>query len=97
MLECVNSQALEDFHSGKDSGSDLTKLLSDCFAAFKDNARYRDDIRFLKIWFLYMDTSEDFESVFLEMLHGEICVGHSLLYIWYATFLEAKEKLDLDQ
>ncbi|KAM1717968.1 hypothetical protein ACFX11_025738 [Malus domestica] len=86
-------QALEDFHSGKDSGLDLTKLLSDCIATFKDNAQYRDDIRFLKIWFLYMDTSEDFESVFLEMLHREICVGHSLLYVWYAIFLEAKEKL----
>ncbi|KAM1248567.1 hypothetical protein ACFX2I_044567 [Malus domestica] len=88
-------QGLEDFHSGKDSGSDLTKLLSDCIA--EDNTQYRDDIRFLKIWFLHMDTSEDFESVFLEMLHREICVGHSLLYVWYATFLEAKEKLDLDQ
>ncbi|KAB2616349.1 hypothetical protein D8674_022937 [Pyrus ussuriensis x Pyrus communis] len=28
-----------------------------------------------------MDTSEDFESVFLEMLHREICVGHSLLCV----------------
>ncbi|CAN6720027.1 unnamed protein product [Malus baccata var. baccata] len=79
LFESSVKQGLEDFHSGKDSGSDLTKLLSDCIA--EDNTQCRDDIRFLKIWFLYMDTSEDFESVFLEMLHREICVDHSLLYV----------------
>ncbi|XP_008229738.1 PREDICTED: mitotic checkpoint serine/threonine-protein kinase BUB1 [Prunus mume] len=86
-------QALEDWNSGKESGSDLTKLLSDCIAAFKDNDQYRDDIRFLKIWFFYMDFSEDFGSVFQKMCESKICVGNALLYIWYASFLESKGKL----
>ncbi|XP_034211613.1 mitotic checkpoint serine/threonine-protein kinase BUB1 isoform X2 [Prunus dulcis] len=86
-------QALEDWNSGKESGSDLTKLLSDCIAAFKDNDQYRDDIRFLKIWFFYMDFSEDFGSVFQKMWESKICVGNALLYIWYASFLESKGKL----
>ncbi|KAM1324036.1 hypothetical protein PS2_044847 [Malus domestica] len=65
----------------KDSGSDLTKLLSDCIAAFKDNAQYRDDIRFLKIWFLYMDTSEDFESFFWKCCTGRfVLADHGLLH-----------------
>ena len=40
----------------KEEGSelDLTKLLSDCFATFKDNPQYRKDLRFLKICFLYV-------------------------------------------
>ncbi|KAL6286550.1 hypothetical protein ACE6H2_010940 [Prunus campanulata] len=86
-------QALEDWNSGNDSGSDLTKLLSDCISEFKDNNQYRDDIRFLKIWFFYMDFSEDFESVFQKMWESKICVGNSLLYVWYASFLESQGKL----
>ncbi|KAH0983378.1 hypothetical protein GBA52_010555 [Prunus armeniaca] len=86
-------QALGDWNSGNDSGSDLTKLLSDCVAEFKDNDQYRDDIRVLKIWFFYMDFSEDFESGFQIMWESKICVGNSLLYIWYASFLESKGKL----
>ncbi|CAL9012498.1 unnamed protein product [Prunus brigantina] len=87
-------QALEDWNSGNDSGLDLTKLLSDCIAEFKDNDQYyRDDIRFLKIWFFYMDFSEDFESVFQNMCQSKICAGNSLLYVWYASFLESKGKL----
>ena len=36
---------------------DLTKLLSDCFDTFKDNTQYRNDLRFLKICFLYVISS----------------------------------------
>ncbi|GMY10146.1 mitotic checkpoint serine/threonine-protein kinase BUB1 [Fagus crenata] len=79
----------------KEEGSelDLTKLLSDCFATFKDNPQHRNDLRFLKICFLYMDISNDFESVFREMVESEICIGHSILYVCYASFLELKQKL----
>ncbi|KAL6138003.1 hypothetical protein ACLB2K_063291 [Fragaria x ananassa] len=42
-------EALDDFNSGKDSGLDLSRLLSDCIAAFKHDPHYRDDTRFLKI------------------------------------------------
>lgn len=46
--------ALEDF---KCSTPNLGKLLKDCIDKFKDNHRYRNDPRFLKIWFLYVTTS----------------------------------------
>lgn len=36
---------------------------------------------------------KDFDRIFPEMLEKKICVGHSLLYVWYATFLESKGKL----
>ncbi|KAM1324035.1 hypothetical protein PS2_044847 [Malus domestica] len=80
----VDSDESDDGHmieEWMDSGSDLTKLLSDCIAAFKDNAQYRDDIRFLKIWFLYMDTSEDFESFFWKCCTGRfVLADHGLLH-----------------
>ena len=40
-----------------------------------------------------MDVSNDFESVFREMVESEICIGHSILYVCYASFLELKQKL----
>lgn len=37
---------------------------------------------------------EDFETGFKELLEQEICIGNSLLYIWYAVFLESKGRLN---
>ncbi|KAL4318919.1 hypothetical protein GQ457_18G014660 [Hibiscus cannabinus] len=83
---------LDDWYSGSRSGGDLDNLLSDCISTFKKNAQYRNDLRFLKIWFIYLEGSKDYESVFREMEENEICIGNSLLYEWYAYFLEAKGK-----
>ncbi|KAK9150184.1 hypothetical protein Syun_008493 [Stephania yunnanensis] len=54
--------------------------------------RYRDDLRFLKIWLLYADAIQDFRTVFAIMQEERICVSFALLYISYALFLEAKGK-----
>lgn len=48
-------KALDEWYSGKDSGAtDLYKLLSNCINTFKHHSQYKNDIRFLKIWFLYV-------------------------------------------
>ncbi|XP_010467786.1 PREDICTED: LOW QUALITY PROTEIN: mitotic checkpoint serine/threonine-protein kinase BUB1 [Camelina sativa] len=83
-------KATEDLYSGKTSGEDLDELLHDCISTVKQDARYRNDLRFLKIWFLYLEGCEDFESVYREVEEKEICTGHALLYEWYAIFLEVK-------
>lgn len=44
--------ALENSTSGNVSGSELAKLLSDCIGNFSGNVKYKNDVRFLKIWFL---------------------------------------------
>ncbi|KDO42135.1 hypothetical protein CISIN_1g037765mg, partial [Citrus sinensis] len=86
-------KALDEWYSGKDSGAtDLYKLLSNCINTFKHHSQYKNDIRFLKIWFLYLEGSKDYEKVFREMEELEICTGHSLLYQWYAIFLELNGK-----
>ncbi|XP_031255387.1 mitotic checkpoint serine/threonine-protein kinase BUB1-like isoform X1 [Pistacia vera] len=84
-------KALDEWCSGNHSGAtDLDKLLLDCITTFKHHSHYKNDLRFLKIWLLYLEGSKDFEKVFKEMEETEICIGHSLLYQWYAFFLEAK-------
>ncbi|KAF5732564.1 ATP binding protein kinases protein serine/threonine kinases isoform 1 [Tripterygium wilfordii] len=86
-------KALEEWKSGNSiSVEDLDKLLSACIATFKHNAKYHNDTRFLKIWFLYLEGREDFDDVYREMEENKICLDHSLRYEWYALFLEAKGK-----
>ncbi|XP_058735217.1 mitotic checkpoint serine/threonine-protein kinase BUB1-like [Vicia villosa] len=82
--------ALED---SKCSTQNLCKLLKDCIDKFKDNHRYQNDSRFLKIWFLYMDASVDFDSVFKGMLDSNICANDASLYVYSACFFEAKGRL----
>ncbi|KAG8641442.1 hypothetical protein MANES_13G147400v8 [Manihot esculenta] len=72
-------------------GGDLNNLLLDCIRTFKHNTQYRNDPRFLKIWLLYLEGSDDTEFVFKEMEENKICSDHSLLYELYAGLLEAKE------
>ncbi|KAK7257417.1 hypothetical protein RIF29_31389 [Crotalaria pallida] len=76
-----------------DSALDLSKLLTDCITSFKHSYRYRDDVRFLKIWLLYMGVSADFDSVFKEMLDSKVCINNSSLYVWSASFFELKGRL----
>ncbi|XP_022877242.1 mitotic checkpoint serine/threonine-protein kinase BUB1 [Olea europaea var. sylvestris] len=75
------------------SSTDLDELVSKCIYTFNADPRYRDDVRFLKIWFLHMDGSSDYERVFKEMERNKICLRNALLYESFALFLEVKGKL----
>ncbi|OVA00374.1 Protein kinase domain [Macleaya cordata] len=88
-------KALDDLKSSAESESrrQLDNTLEECIMKFKDDNRYCNDIRFLKIWLLYADAIQDFGSVFGIMEESKICLTQSLLYIAYAIFLEAKGKL----
>ncbi|KAG5554530.1 hypothetical protein RHGRI_012172 [Rhododendron griersonianum] len=86
-------QSFDALNSSDHGGTDLDELISNCIRTFKTDKRYQNDVRFLKIWFLHMDASPDFESVFREMVHNQMCVNNSMLYESYALFLEANGKL----
>ncbi|QHO05779.1 hypothetical protein HN51_064762 [Arachis hypogaea] len=75
------------------SSQNLLNLLGDCIRSFKDSEQYRNDVRFLKIWLLYMGVSSDFESVFMEMLNCNVCTKNASLYVWSACFFELKGML----
>jgi checkpoint serine/threonine-protein kinase len=52
---CCGSRSIKKaLEEGSRSELDLSKLLSDCVVTFKGNDQYRNDVRFLKIWFLYV-------------------------------------------
>ncbi|THG16338.1 hypothetical protein TEA_009691 [Camellia sinensis var. sinensis] len=85
-------KSIDGLSSADCNGTDLDELISNCIKIFKNDARYQNDVRFLKIWFLYMDSSPDFESIFRVMEQNKICRSNSLLYESYALFLEAKGK-----
>ncbi|KAI7740424.1 hypothetical protein M8C21_012486, partial [Ambrosia artemisiifolia] len=65
------------------------ELVSQCIQSFKHHPLYRNDIRFLKIWLLYMDLSGDHAAVFNEIQLLNICLDKALLYESYALLLEA--------
>ncbi|KAK4745362.1 hypothetical protein SAY87_011674 [Trapa incisa] len=79
-----------ELKSGTSSSEDLGKLLSDGISMFKDNPRYQNDPRFLKLWIVYLDTLKDFESITREMEESKVCSGNSFFYELYALYLESK-------
>ncbi|KAK4484467.1 hypothetical protein RD792_007050 [Penstemon davidsonii] len=92
-LRSIHTALQSQNSSQSNNYTDLDELLSQCISAFKFDPRYRDDIRFLKIWFLYMDGSSDYESVFKEMEECRICRQKALLYESFSLFLEVKGRL----
>ncbi|PIA35206.1 hypothetical protein AQUCO_03600103v1 [Aquilegia coerulea] len=68
----------------------LNNLLLSCISKLKDDDRYRNDIRFLKIWILYADSIQDFDSVFKMLEKEDVYLSYAILYLSYAMFLEDK-------
>ncbi|KAK9078073.1 hypothetical protein SSX86_002130 [Deinandra increscens subsp. villosa] len=82
--------ALDKFESSKNNGEDVyEELVYDCIQTFKHQSDYRNDIRFLKIWLIYLDFCPDHKAVFEEIERLKICLDKSLLYESYALLLEA--------
>lgn len=87
--------ALDDSKGGKDVPHEL---ISNCIRTFKDDDRYRNDFRFLKIRLLYISGNEDPQRGFREMVENEIFIGHALFYEAVALFLEENQNfLDAHQ
>ncbi|KAJ9562918.1 hypothetical protein OSB04_008078 [Centaurea solstitialis] len=86
--------ALDSLDLSQNDGADLYDLVSHCIQTFKHHSNYRNDIRFLKIWLIYIDLSPDFKAVFREIEKLKICLDKSMLYESYALLLEAKGMMD---
>ncbi len=68
--------------------SELLPLLEKCTREFHKDDRYKDDIRYLRVWIQYADCLPDPSDVFSFLMDHDIGQGHSLFYIAYATFCE---------
>ena len=72
----------------------LLPVLERCAHAFRDDSRYTDDVRYLRVWISYADHVLDAEPIF-EYLHDRrIGQEHALFYESWASILESKRKLD---
>ncbi|KAI3718442.1 hypothetical protein L6452_19313 [Arctium lappa] len=86
--------ALDKLDLSQNDEADVYELVHHCIETFKHASDYRNDIRFLKIWLIYIDFSPDFKGVFREIEQLKICLDKSLLYESYALCLEAKGMMD---
>eukprot|EP00890_Picochlorum_soloecismus_P001373 jgi/Picsp_1/2236/NSC_05700-R1_protein len=70
--------------------SELLPLLERCTREFHQDARYKNDIRYLRVWIQYADCLPDPSDIFAFLRDREIGQMHALFYIAYATFSELK-------
>ncbi|KAL9276580.1 hypothetical protein ACSQ67_025879 [Phaseolus vulgaris] len=66
--------------------------MSECVRAFWHSERYKDDLRYLKVWLEYVDNCFDVDVIYAFLDTNEIGKTHSNFYISYALHLEYKNK-----
>jgi len=66
-------------------------LLERCTRAFLGDERYRDDVRYLRVWLLHADCREPKEEVFELLLQHDIGQRLALYHVARATCLERCE------
>ncbi|KAL5707326.1 non-specific serine/threonine protein kinase [Ranunculus cassubicifolius] len=90
-LECIK-WVQESFPSGGDF-SGLVVIYEQCLRAFWHTERYKDDLRYLKVWLEYAENCSDAEVIYSFLDANGIGKTHSIYYITYALHMEAKNKL----
>ncbi|KAJ3538374.1 hypothetical protein NM688_g6531 [Phlebia brevispora] len=70
--------------------SGLLELLEEATRQFKDDAAYRGDLRYLKIWSLYASYVEDPTVIYAFLVSNEIGTIYAQVYEEYAAALERK-------
>ncbi|KAL8172352.1 hypothetical protein V2J09_024156, partial [Rumex salicifolius] len=90
-LECIK-WVQEAFPAGGDS-SGLILIYEQCVRAFWHEPRYKDDIRFLKVWLEYAENCDDAEVIYKFLDSNGIGQTHSAFYIAYALQMEAKHRV----
>ena len=70
------------------SRSGLLELLEEATRQFQDDAAYKGDLRYLKLWSLYARHVEDPAVIFKYLVSHEIGVVYAQVYEEYATELE---------
>ncbi|KAG4917369.1 hypothetical protein JHK85_055650 [Glycine max] len=81
----------EAFPPGGDS-SGLVVIYEQCVRAFWHSERYKDDLRYLKVWLEYADNCFDADVIYAFLDANGIGKPHSIFYISYALHLESKNK-----
>ncbi|CAL9081741.1 unnamed protein product [Musa acuminata var. zebrina] len=90
-LECIK-WVQESFPTGGEC-SGLVVMYEQCVRTFWHDERYREDLRYLKVWLEYADHCADAEVIFQFLDANQIGQSHSIFYTSYAMHLEAKNRL----
>ncbi|KAL6888827.1 hypothetical protein ACP4OV_009853 [Aristida adscensionis] len=90
-LDCIKS-VQESFPAGGEC-SGLLVMYEQCVRAFWHDERYKDDLRYLKVWLEYAESCADAEVIFRFLEVNQIGQGHAIYYMSYAALLESKNKL----
>ncbi|XP_057445191.1 mitotic spindle checkpoint protein BUBR1 [Lotus japonicus] len=90
-LQCIK-WVQEAFPPGGDS-SGLVVIYEQCVRAFWHSERYKDDLRYLKVWLEYADNCFDKEVIYAFLDSNGIGKTHSDFYISYGLHLESKNKI----
>ncbi|PCH42415.1 hypothetical protein WOLCODRAFT_144048 [Wolfiporia cocos MD-104 SS10] len=83
---------LEHYPQDQIAHSGLLELLEEATRKFKDDAAYRGDLRYLKLWALYASHVEDASVVYTFLFANGIGTMYALTYWEYAAALERKGK-----
>ena len=79
-------------YSPSDISSGLLELLEECTRRFKDDLRYKGDLRYLKLWSAYAKRVEKPTVVYSYLVKHEIGCVYALLYEEFAGALEKEAR-----
>lgn len=89
-LQCIK-WVQEAFPPGGDS-SGLIVIYEQCVRTFWHDDRYKDDLRYLKVWLEYAENCIDGQVIYSFLEANKIGLTHSSFYIAYALHMESQNK-----
>ncbi|KAH8509806.1 hypothetical protein H0E87_011527 [Populus deltoides] len=92
-IQCIR-WVQEAFPPGGDC-SGLILIYEQCVRAFWHSDRYKDDLRYLKVWLEYAENCADAEVIYNFLEANEIGKSHSAYYLAYALHMESKSKMKI--
>ncbi|KAL8088289.1 mitotic spindle checkpoint protein BUBR1 isoform X1 [Apium graveolens] len=90
-IQCIK-WVQEAFPPGGDH-SGLVVIYEQCVRAFWHDTRYKDDLRYLKVWLEYAENCIDSEVIYCFLDSNQIGQTHAIFFISYALQMEAKNKI----
>lgn len=79
---------IEQYPQGHSAESGILELLEEATRTLKDDQRYKEDLRYLKLWVLYANYIERPTIIYAFLLANNIGTSHAILYEEYAIVLE---------
>jgi len=83
---------IDSYPAGKSSDSGLVPLLELATRTFKDYPIYKNDFRYLNLWFQYANVVAKPQLIYAYLLANDVGIWYSQLYEEYAAVLERDGK-----